>query len=266
MRVLMVHDCSFVGYELSQAINNTYNDIHVEMLPYPLHTKVTVFKIAQKIRKINPDIAHAHYCRYPAYAALLSRKPYIIHCHGTDIRHGMNFWQRLSLAKSRRVLLSTPDLLEILPDAVWLPNPINLNHFKPSREHDGNKVLYYPKWYENMENELNMTCAELGYALTVKRKTDIKYEEMPEFLNQFDIYVDRFAIKSYSKTALEAMACNLAVVGYKHNLKEELENLSGIEKRRKYASEQRKMLNNHDKAKVASSLVKIYRQVYEEIR
>jgi glycosyltransferase involved in cell wall biosynthesis len=255
-----------VGHELSEVINSNYGDIHVEMLPYPLHTKLTVFKIAQKIRKINPDIVHAHYCRYPAYAALLSHKPYIIHCHGTDIRHGINFWQSLSLAKSRQVLLSTPDLLEILPSAVWLPNPVNLNHFKPSREHDGNKVLYYPKWYENIENELETACDQLDYALTVKRKTDVKYEEMPAFLNKFDIYVDRLAIRSYSKTALEAMACNLAVVGYRHNLNQALENLRDTEKRRKCVSEQRKMLNNHDKTKVAASLVKIYRRVYEETR
>ena len=260
----MVHDCSFVGYELSEAVNNTCNNIHVEMLPYPLHTKLTVFGIAQKIRRINPDIVHAHYCRYPAYAALLSRKPYIIHCHGTDIRHGMNFWQRLSLAKSRQVLLSTPDLLEVLPDAVWLPNPINLNHFKPSKEHYGNKVLYYPKWYENVEGELDTACRQLGYALTVKRKTDVKYEEMPIFLNQFDIYVDQFTVRSYSKTALEAMACNLAVIGYRHNLKEALENLKNAEERRKCVSEQKKMLSNHDRTKVASTLVKIYRQVYKK--
>jgi glycosyltransferase involved in cell wall biosynthesis len=260
----MVHDCSFVGYELSEAINSTFNDIHVGMLPYPLHTKLTVFEIAQKIRKMNPEIVHAHYCRYPAYAALLSHKPYIIHCHGTDIRHGINFWQRLCLAKSRQVLVSTPDLLEILPDAVWLPNPVNLSCFRPSTEHKGNRVLYFPKWYENIENELDTACKQLGYSLTVKRKTDVKYADMPDFLNQFDIYVDRFTIKSYSKTALEAMACDLTVIGYEHNLKKALENLRDAKKRKRSLSEQRKMLSNHDRTKVASSLVKIYRQVYEK--
>lgn len=263
MRVLMVHDCSYVGHELRDAIEDNFDDVHVEILPYPLHTKLTVFNIAIKIRKINPDIVHVHYCRYPAYAALLSCDPFIIHCHGTDIRHGINFWQSLSLAKSRQVLVSTPDLLKILPNAVWLPNPINLDYFKPLREHDGNKVLYYPQWYENIENELDTVCRELGYLLTVKKKRDIQYKEMPYFLNQFDLYVDRFTIKSYSKTALEAMACNLAVIGYRHNFKEALKNLKNIVKRRKHVNQQRKMLNNHDRNKVASSMVKIYRQVYK---
>lgn len=265
MHVLMVHDCAFVGYELSEAINSTYNDIHVEMLPYPLHTKLTVFKIAQKIRKINPDIVHAHYCRYPAYAALLSRKPYIIHCHGTDIRHGINFWQGMCLRKSKITLVSTPDLLEFLSNAVWLPNPIDMEHFKPLREHDANKVLYYSKWYENMESELGAICKKLGYELTVKKERDIPYREMPFFLNQFDIFIDQYAIKSYSKTALEAMACGLAIVGYEHDLEGTLESLKDVEERRKYVSRQkRSILQKHDRRKVASRLVKIYFQVYKK--
>jgi hypothetical protein len=262
----MVHDCAFVGYELSEAINNTYNDIHVEMLPYPLHTKLTVFKIAQKIRKINPEIVHAHYCRYPAYAALLSRKPYIIHCHGTDIRHGINFWQDLCLKKARQILVSTPDLLKILPNATWLPNPINMEHFRPLQEHYGNKALYFRKWYENVEDELDTICKKLGYVLRIKKKRDIPYGEMPNFLNEFDIYVDQF-VGDPSKTALEAMACGLAVIGYPHDLKETLERLRDTEERRVYINKQRKsILGTHDRRYVASCLAKNYRRVYSQLQ
>jgi hypothetical protein len=262
--VLMVHDCAFVGRELREAVKSISNDVHVESLPYPLQTKLSVFGVALKIRRINPDIVHVHYCRYPAYATLLSFKPYIVHCHGTDIRNGINSWQMFCLRKARKVLVSTPDLLEILPNAKWLPNPINQEHFKPLKEHYENKVLYFPKWYENIQDKLNTVCKKLGYVLTLKEKRDIPYEEMPIFLNQFDIYVDRFTIKSYSKTALEAMACGLAVIGYKHDLKEALKDLKDIGKRRVYVSQQKKLiLSNHERGKVAANLVEIYRQVYK---
>jgi hypothetical protein len=167
------------------------------------------------------------------------------------------------LKKARKVIVSTPDLLEILPDATWLPNPINLEYFKPLREHDGNRVLYHPKWYENIEGELSAICEELGYALTAERTRHVPYEKMPWFLNQFDIYIDRFTIKSYSKTALEAMACNLAVIGYRHDLKKTLGELKDPEKRMERLNQQRRILSNHDRKKIASDMVKIYQQVYK---
>lgn len=265
LRVLMVHDCASVGHELREAVNSISSDVHVELLPYPLHTKLTVFGVALKIRRINPDIVHVHYCRYPAYAALLSFKPYIVHCHGTDIRHGINSWQKLCLRKARKVLVATPDLLEVLPNATWLPNPINLEHFKPLKEHDENTVLYFPKWYEDIKDELDSVCRESGYTLTVKEKRDIPYEEMPIFLNQFGIYVDRFVIKSYSKTALEAMACGLAVVGYKHDLRKTLKDLKDMRKRGTYVSEQTNLiLSNHERGKIASNLLEIYERAYKK--
>lgn len=262
----MVHDCASVGYELCEAINGVYNDIQIELLPYPLHTKLTVFETALKIRRKKPDIVHAHYCRYPAYAALLSLRPYIVHCHGTDIRHGVNFWQRLCLRNARQILVSTPDLLKILPNATWLPNPINMEHFRPLQEHNGDRVLYFSKWYENVEDELDTICNKLGYVLTIKKKRDVPYGEMPDFLNEFDIYVDQF-IGDPSKTALEATACGLAVIGYPLNLKETLEKLRDTEKRKLYVNKQRKsILDTHDRRHVASYLVKIYRQIHSQLQ
>jgi len=264
----MVNDVAFVGFELRRALTKRGIKVtHLFFEGYPrqkgryFEALRMTLKMAWKLRKARCNLVHAHGARYAAYAGYLSGKPYVVHCHGSDIRSGINWLERKCLNKAKKVLVSTRDLLEVLPDAIWLPNPVDMERFKPLREHDGNKVLYYPKWYENISNELMNLCEKLGYELRIQRKK-IPYKRMHEFLNRFDIYVDRYAIKSYSKTALEAMACGLAVIGYEHNLKETLSSLRDVKERRKYISQQRKsILPDHDPRQVASRLIEIYRQV-----
>jgi glycosyltransferase involved in cell wall biosynthesis len=106
--------------------------------------------MAWKLRRTRHDLVHAHFCRSAVYAAYLSGKPYIAHCHGTDIRLDLNWLKKRCLKKARKVLVSTPDMLEILPYATWLPNPVDMKRFRPLKKHDGNKVFYFPHWYEGL--------------------------------------------------------------------------------------------------------------------
>ena len=110
------------------------------------------------------------------------------------------------------MIVSTPDLLETLPKATWLPNPVDTIRFRPLKTHSGNSVLYFQHWYEDLTEVLHDTCSRLDYTLTVPEFYSVPYEDFHLFLNEFDIFVDRLSIKSYSKTALEAMACGKPVV------------------------------------------------------
>jgi len=123
MKVVMVHDCAYVAYELRKGL--VKRGVEVEHVFFSGSPKVATLKMAWKLRRIKCDLVHAHFCRSSAYAAYLSGKPYIVHCHGSDIRGGMNWLQRRCIKKARKVLVSTPDLLEILPNATWLPNPVD---------------------------------------------------------------------------------------------------------------------------------------------
>jgi len=252
----MVHDCAFVGYELRrELLRRGFEVEHYFFCGLP---KITTLEMVYRLKRANCDLIHAHFARSALYASYFSGKEYIAHCHGTDIRHGLSFLQKKCLKKARNVLVSTPDLLDILP-AMWLPNPVDTERFRPLREHDGNKVLYFPHWYEDLTETLTGLCGRFGYELTTREAMSVPYENMHLFLDQFDVFVDRFSVPSYSKTALEAMACGIPVVGYRHDLEKALEKLANGDERRSLAKWQaEKILPKHCVKKVVDQLTAVY--------
>ncbi|PBO81781.1 MAG: hypothetical protein COC13_00570, partial [Methanobacteriota archaeon] len=74
----------------------------------------------------------------------IMNKPVILHHHGSEIRNKQYPKFASKLVKHRYV--STPDLLEFVPDAEWLPNPVNLDNLEYSETGtDGPlKILHAP--------------------------------------------------------------------------------------------------------------------------
>lgn len=190
-----------------------------------------------------------------------SSKKIILHYHGTDIR-GIknNIYQhikngiRLNFKKlrynlrtkilliqngyfsslhstaqqlSNKVLVSTPDLLPLVKNGVYLPNPIDLEHFSKKKYCTSNE-----KQALIINNEATNTQKSLDYCM--KNNIDLKidvydritkplmYSEMPDFLKRYKIYVDvRFVgnklLSAMSKTGLESLACGLTVLDYNLN-------------------------------------------------
>ena len=60
----------------------------------------------------------------------IMNKPVVLHHHGSEIRNKQYPKFASNLVKHRYV--STPDLLEFVPDAEWLPNPANLDNLQYS--------------------------------------------------------------------------------------------------------------------------------------
>jgi len=256
----MIDDCAHVGYELRRALLKRGFKVQHFFITGP--PKIATIKMAIKLRKTHCDLIHAHFCQSAAYASYLSGKPYIVHCHGSDVREGVNWLKRTCLKKAKKVLVSTPDLLEILPSATWLPNPVDTERFRPLKEHNGNKVLYFPHWYEDLRKELKEICEKLGYDLIAPSTHIVPYEKMHLFLNEFSIFVDQHSIKSFSKTALEAMACGLSVIGYQHDLREIFERLtSSIERAKLIRWQNEHILPSHRIEEVVDQLVHIYREL-----
>ena len=194
-------------------------------------------------------------------------KKIILQYHGTDIRgikkqklphrsklsdlavRGIFTYRRLRdliLIKKRihtkaqrladAVIVSTPDLLPLVSKAIYLPNPIDTDHFKPD------KISSRPERAQalTMDTEAIDIQLTLSYCKKNNLKLDIDvynrirdpimYGDMPAFLKKYGVYVDvRYVdgkiLENLSKTALEALACGLDVLDYKlsrrHGLPEE---------------------------------------------
>jgi hypothetical protein len=134
------------------------------------------------------------------------------------------------------VIVSTPDLLPLVSKAIYLPNPIDTDHFSP------NKSSSRPERAQalTMDTEATDIQLTLSYCKRHNVKLDIDvynrikdpimYGDMPAFLKKYGLYVDvRYVdgkiLENLSKTALESLACGLDVLNYKldrmHGLPEE---------------------------------------------
>ena len=183
-----------------------------------------------------------------------SSKKIILHYHGTDIRglkpnfsplQNMKTKTKLFAAKVRyklrllnmgyykslqtlrmesqkftdEILVSTPDLLTLLPNAKYLPNPVDLEHFSKDNvtyhDKDNDKALTIKTPTGNTEKSLQY-CKENSIDLKIdvfdRTKTPLLHEQIPNLLKKYKIYVDIRIVndkilESLSKTALESLAC-----------------------------------------------------------
>ena len=218
------------------------------------------------------DIIHIHSVEelvIKIRKALGNSKKIILHYHGTDIRglknkNNQNLFtiqntknraksfaakvkNRLRLIQmgyykplqtesqklANQILVSTPDLLLLLPHAKYLPNPVDVEHFsKDNTNH--NKVNNNALTIKTTSGDIQKTllyCNENNINLKIdvldRTKTPILYEEIPNYLKKYDVYVDIRIVndkilESLSKTALESLACGLKVLNYKLKYIDEL--------------------------------------------
>jgi hypothetical protein len=124
------------------------------------------------------------------------------------------------------ILVATPDLLSLVPHAKYLPNPIDLDHFS-KRNDNYNRPTNSALTIKTATGDIQKTleyCKINNVRLKIdvfdRTKTPLLYEEIPNFLKKYDIYVDVRIVndkilENYSKTALESLACGLKVLNYK---------------------------------------------------
>ena len=127
------------------------------------------------------------------------------------------------------VIVSTPDLLPLVSNAILLPNPIDTDHFTPDK-------ISSPKVETPQALTMNTEATDTQLTLSYCKKHNVNldidvynrirdpimYGDMPAFLKKYGVYVDvRFVdgkiLENLSKTALEALACGLDVLDYKLN-------------------------------------------------
>lgn len=117
------------------------------------------------------------------------------------------------------LFVSTPDLLDDLPDATWCPvvvDPARWANDAPLLEHEVPVVAHVPsnsrvKGTEQVEHALRALEAE--GLITYHRIHGVASADMPAHYKAADIVLDQFRLGSYGVAACEAMAAGKVVVG-----------------------------------------------------
>jgi hypothetical protein len=166
------------------------------------------------------DIWHYHY----PYGSLKNNlekrnkgKIYLKHYHGDDIRGKYD---------EDYCLVSTPDLLQYVPNGKWLPNPIDIDEIEsvPQNQHINRitKVAHYPHYKMYHSNDY-YTDALVKLQREMKCETvrilHFSHIQTLEIIAKCDIVIGKILpnVGWFGKFELEAMALGKPVIAYVSN-------------------------------------------------
>ncbi|HDP70241.1 MAG TPA: glycosyltransferase [Actinobacteria bacterium] len=207
-----------------------------------------ILKLAKYIKNEDFDIVHIHYA-YFGILGIIGRYPFFLHCHGTDVRENLKhpifkFPTIFSLKKASKVLYSTPDLYQyikpIRKDAVFLPNPVDTENFKPANiknqpeAEDGISILIISrldktkgavkafeaaKIIKEKHPNVSFAAFEWGddlrnypFVPEIKLIQKVEYQQMPKIINSYDIIIGQLEIGAIGMSELEALASGKPVI------------------------------------------------------
>ncbi len=186
------------------------------------------------------DLLHFHYssgmpfCLDFPFWRLLNKKV-VMHHHGTDIRYKGEHWLCSRLAQ--RIFVSTPDLLEWSRDAIWVPNPLELEMYpyvgirkQQSDNADSIKILHAPS-RRHLKGTAHVLRAikklkNEGYNVGSILIENTNHKDALESYKEADIVVDQLLIGWYGMLAQECMALGKPVCVY---LREDLQGYMPIQ-------------------------------------
>lgn len=244
---------------------------------------------------VDADVVHYHstsWIEKPVFsfrnpdARLLSflGKPIVIHFHGGDIREGTV----RPTFQTDYVLVSTPDLLDYVPQAEWLPNPVDLEIFSPRRTEHSDKAYrvgyYSPRWSETYVpvKEIERAISRLqgeGLPVEAAPAQTLRYDQMPDYYHSLTILVDKLEGGFYGLMACEAAASGIPVIActskiksylreepfyeFTGNLAEDLRYLlEDEEERRRLAQKGLEYVRDrHEAGKVSKRTIELYRSL-----
>lgn len=212
-------------------------------------------------------------------------KKVIFHFHGSEIR-GKNMHPRIKLADAR--LVSSPDLLEFVPDGLWTPQPVDLEYWTPQQPVSSPKeklILVHAPTNRKVSGTDYIISAvkELkkeGYKIELYLIEETPYDSLKEYFQEGDIFLDKVTLGIYGTFAIEGMALKKPVCVFikekllplypeelpimntnPDNLKQNLRKLIEDEKlRRKLGEKGRAYAEKyHDVRKIAEKCLSIYR-------
>jgi glycosyltransferase involved in cell wall biosynthesis len=252
---------AFVGTELVAALRQLGQAAELIEVPRPGNRLPAPWRRATApLRLLSPlgvlprvrlgryDVVHFHYA-WKALAGPLSGRPYVLHCHGTDVRGrtpnepiGCLIGQLAR--RAARVYYATPDLAETVRafrhDAEFLPNPIDLTRFRVAEGAAGDAIpkrdllvavrLDATKGLDTMiavvdrlvklRPATSITLVDQGPGVARMRsvagahaavRSPVAHEAMAELMRGHLLALGQFRVGALGNTELEALACGVPI-------------------------------------------------------
>jgi hypothetical protein len=119
------------------------------------------------------------------------------------------------------VFVSTPDLLQWVPGAIWCPVVVDSARWRvstPVSRPEGPAVVAHApshQWMKGTDRiEPMLRRLDDEGAIEYRRIVDVPHASMPDFYRGADIVLDQFLLGSYGVAACEAMAAGRLVMGH----------------------------------------------------
>lgn len=159
------------------------------------------------------DVIHIHAMPkiVRAYRQQFPNKKIIIHYHGTEARISKQDYNEYNKFADH-VFVSTKDLLDYNPDAEWLPNIVDTDHFHNREIGKGMLAIISGRM---KIDKATLIVKQLNLDVEIIQRIAnnfIGYKYMPEKLANYEVYVDLKTVDSLSTTALQALSVGLSVI------------------------------------------------------
>ena len=134
-----------------------------------------------------------------------------MHHRGSDIRYKKEKWAFLKFTD--KILVSTPDLLQWSPNAIWIPNLIDLEKYyyrTDNKEKNEINIVHAPSNRGHKGTEFVINAVELlkseGYHISLSLIENMDHNSVIKYFQNADIVIDQLIIGWYGNVAIESMA------------------------------------------------------------
>ncbi len=255
-----------------------------------------MFLLKGFLRKNEFDLVHAHYSFCGIIASFATRKPLVVSLMGSDVMKNW-IWLRIISILYRFSWKATivkaswiKDKLN-LPEAIVIPNGLNLSRFKPIDKINSCRNVGFDLFRKHIvfignpsSKAKNIKLIYAAYNLVKNENTELHiicntdHELIPQILNSADVLVLSSFWEGSPNVIKEALACNIPIVTTPvGDVKELLEGVDGcyissfdpvefanyINQALKFGKRTngRKNVLELDEERIADKIIEVYRKV-----
>jgi glycosyltransferase involved in cell wall biosynthesis len=262
MRILYIHNINQVAQTYGEDLVRRGHSVSIfepsligASAPLPLKVALmpqrlfNLRNVAGMLDENHYDLVHIHWASY-GILGLMSRIPFVVHCHGTDVRSRLRhplFRKMLEpfLQRAAAVLCITPDLLPVVrsvrPDALLSPAPIDTERFVPAKNiADDRRNHWTILLFARLDPEKGVDIAMEGIVRFVRRHTGVRVrlldwgplkvqyrlryghcfefiplvapDEVEHLILSADVIIGQFALGALGLSEFQAMSCARPVI------------------------------------------------------